>query len=166
MTPKETPTPAVASKAAEPRAGRMSFQLVDNPPSARMSTRAAKPMACAAPRSLKSMPKPMGPSNIPTKRNSNRAGSPRRVPIRAAKAASNTTTAPMNRARSEGCTRSLFQQDDVRHGSGHHGERRLARSGHQKGPLKVVNSGGYCSGGGLLPKPTGAVSLSDYAPTR
>ena len=103
MTPKQTPTPTVASRAAGAKAGRISFQFVESPPSARMSTRAAKPMACAAAKSLKLIPNPIGPSSMPTSKNSNSAGRPRRVPIRAAKAASSTTTAPRNRARSAGC---------------------------------------------------------------
>ena len=113
MTPKQTPTPTVASRAAGAKAGRMSFQFVESPPSARMSTRAAKPIACAPAKSLKLIPNPIGPSSMPTSKNSNSAGSPRRVPIRAAKAASNTTTAPRNRARSAGCMTSIIATEQT-----------------------------------------------------
>ena len=67
-TVTEIATPNVANATLSRMDPRMSFQLVVTPPSARMSTKAAKPRACASSASSNWIPKPDSPRATPISR--------------------------------------------------------------------------------------------------
>ena len=75
----------------------MSLHLVVRPPSAKITTSAANPSACARLASSKEIPIPDSPITMPRPRNSSSEGRPIRAPIRAAMIAAIKTTAPTNR---------------------------------------------------------------------
>ena len=104
ISPTLTAMPAVASTLASAVERRMSAQRVVRPPSARMTTRAAKPSERARSASSNFTPSPDSPMAIPTPRNSSSEGSPARAPSRAARMATITTTALTRRMLSRSIT--------------------------------------------------------------
>src|SRR6187397_185506 len=86
----------------------MSLHLVVSPPSARITTRAAKPSACARWTLSKGIPMTDSPITRPRPRNSSRDGRPIRAPIRAAMIATIKTTAPTSRMTSISIMRTSF----------------------------------------------------------
>ena len=101
--------PTVASNAAKMVEDLMSLHLVVRPPSAKITTNAAKASACARPALSNEIPMPDSPSTMPRPRNSSSDGSPTRAPIRAAMIAAIKTTAPTKRMASISIMRTSFR---------------------------------------------------------
>ena len=96
ITPTLTPMPTVASNPATGIEPRISTQRVVNPPSARISTRAANPSEWPSPASLKEGKTLDSSMAIPRPRKSSSEGSPSRAPIREEMMATSTTAEPIS----------------------------------------------------------------------
>src|SRR5215469_10817775 len=94
-----TATPTVARTSAAGAAARACSQLVVRPPSARISTSALSPSACASSALSNLMPRPASPRARPRPRKRRRPGRPIPCATRAATIAAITTTAPTSRIR-------------------------------------------------------------------
>ena len=74
-------TPTVESTIPEPNIGFISLNFVSIPPEKRMILKATIPMNCASLALWNWSPKPSLPNIIPTTRNSNNVGTPKRYPV-------------------------------------------------------------------------------------
>ena len=74
--------------------GLMSDIFVSIPPVNRIMLNAIIPMNCAPVGELNSSPRPSVPNSIPTRRNSNRVGTPKRNPVLLMRIPTNTITDP------------------------------------------------------------------------
>src|SRR3954451_13066545 len=120
MTETLTTIPSVASTRAGLTTGLISDHLVVSPPSARISTSAAKPTPCAMSASSKARPpSPAWASTMPSPRKSSSDGSPKPEPSRAPRIATISTTAPTSRMTS----RSIMADILADPGYGHATER-------------------------------------------
>jgi hypothetical protein len=98
----------VASKAAKIVEDLISLHRVVRPPSARITTNAAKASACARSALSNEIPMPDSPITMPSPKNNSRDGRPIRAPIRAAIIAAIKTTAPTRRMTSISIMRTSF----------------------------------------------------------
>ena len=74
-------TPTVESTIPGPKMGLISLNFVSIPPENKMMLNATIPMNCASLASWNWSPSPSLPNSIPTTRNSNKVGTPKRYPV-------------------------------------------------------------------------------------
>ena len=74
-------TPTVESTIPGPKIGLISLNFVSIPPEKRIMLRATIPINCASFASWNCRPRPSLPNNIPTTRNNNKVGTPKRYPV-------------------------------------------------------------------------------------